>query len=343
MEESAQILEIETFIPMLLQDPERDLDGVGASSRLKRVILIGDHNQLPPVVKNISLQKYSHLDQSLFARFVRLQVPTIDLNLQGRCRPGLASLFNWRYSDLGDLPLCKKPPFTLPNPGFAFDYQFIDVADYEGKGETEPNPFFYQNLGEAEYVVAIFQYMRLIGYPEAKISIITPYNGQKMLIRDVIQQRCATNPIFGRPHKITTVDRFQGQQNDFILLSLVRTKNVGHLRDVRRLVVAMSRARLGLYIFGRRALFGNCYELTRSFNRLFERTDKLQLLPNEQYTITPKRGTEVATSVSDLTHMATILRQQWAIFTQNTQLLQQITSSEQTTNNEVDGPTPMVG
>tara|TARA_R110002050_G_scaffold85632_1_gene182672 strand:- start:173 stop:445 length:273 start_codon:yes stop_codon:yes gene_type:complete len=46
--------------------------------------------------------------------------------------------------------------------------------------------------------------------------------------------------------QITTVDKYQGQQNDYILLSLVRTKAVGHIRDVRRLVVAMSRARLGL-------------------------------------------------------------------------------------------------
>jgi len=42
----------------------------------------------------------------------------------------------------------------------------------------------------------------------------------------------------GQPHKVTTVDRFQGQQNDYIILSLVRTRNVGHLRDVRRLVVS---------------------------------------------------------------------------------------------------------
>lgn len=48
------------------------------------------------------------------------------------------------------------------------------------------------------------------------------------------------------------MDKYQGAQNDYILLSLVRTRTVGHLRDVRRLVVAMSRARLGLYIFGRK-------------------------------------------------------------------------------------------
>ena len=62
------------------------------------------------------------------------------------------------------------------------------------------------------------------------------------------------------------MDRFQGQQNDYILLSLVRTKLVGHLRDVRRLVVAMSRARLGLYIFGRVSLFKRCHELQPAFN-----------------------------------------------------------------------------
>lgn len=60
----------------------------------------------------------------------------------------------------------------------------------------------WQNLAEAEYVVAVFMYMRLIGYPAEKISILTTYNGQKHLIRDVIAQRCASNPFIGRPHKV---------------------------------------------------------------------------------------------------------------------------------------------
>lgn len=60
---------------------------------------------------------------------------------------------------------------------------------------------------------------------------------------------------------MTTVDRYQGQQNDYIILSLVRTKDVGHLRDVRRLVVSVSRARLGLYILARVSLFKKCKEI----------------------------------------------------------------------------------
>lgn len=71
--------------------------------------------------------------------------------------------------------------------------------------------------GEAEYVVAVFMFMRLLGYPAEKISIITSYNGQKALIRDVLERRCASHVLFGRPARVTTVDKFQGQQNDCTL------------------------------------------------------------------------------------------------------------------------------
>ena len=88
------------------------------------------------------------------------------------------------------------------------------------------------------------------------------------------------------PHKIATVDKYQGQQNDYILLSLVRTFNVGHLRDVRRLVVAMSRARLGLYVFARVSLFKNCFELQPAFNILMKRPLQLHITPNEVFPCT---------------------------------------------------------
>lgn len=198
MEESAQILEIETFIPMLLQRQE---DGY---ARLKRCILIGDHHQLPPVVKNMAFQKYSHMDQSLFTRFVRLGIPYIELNAQGRARPSIAQLYNWRYRDLGDLPFVKEEPFFhRANAGFSYDYQLVDVPDYNGRGESAPSPWFYQNEGEAEYVVSVYIYMRLLGYPANKISILTTYNGQKLLIRDVINRQCVPYPFIGPPSKVS--------------------------------------------------------------------------------------------------------------------------------------------
>ncbi|CAI9278954.1 unnamed protein product [Lactuca saligna] len=277
MEESAQILEIETFIPMLLQRQE---DG---HARLKRCILIGDHHQLPPVVKNMAFQKYSHMDQSLFTRFVRLGIPYIELNAQGRARPSLAKLYNWRYRDLGDLPYVKENPFFhKANAGFGFDYQLVDVPDYHGKGESAPSPWFYQNEGEAEYL---------------------------LLIRDVLNRRCAPYDFIGLPHKVATVDKFQGQQNDFILLSLVRTRFVGHLRDVRRLIVAMSRARLGLYVFCRRSLFEQCYELQPTFQLLLQRPDLLALNLHEVAPATdrPVEDTGPTHFVSGIDEMAGIV------------------------------------
>uniref|UniRef100_A0A1I7VRA8 AAA_12 domain-containing protein n=2 Tax=Loa loa TaxID=7209 RepID=A0A1I7VRA8_LOALO len=241
MEEAAQILEVETFIPLLLQNPQ---DG---RSRLKRWIMIGDHHQLPPVVQNIVFQKYSNMEQSLFARFVRLGVPHVLLNQQGRARAEIPDLYNWRYEQLGNLPHIEAlPESQRANSGFAFSYQLIDVPDFNGSGETTLSPYFYQNLGEA-----LFTYMRILGYPAEKISIITTYNGQASLLRDVVQTRYAGNPLIGVSHKVSTVDKYQRGLNDYIILSLVRTRNIGHLRDVRRLVVALSRARLGLYVLGR--------------------------------------------------------------------------------------------
>ncbi|XP_060647054.1 RNA helicase aquarius [Drosophila nasuta] len=278
MEESAQILEIETFIPLLLQNP---LDGL---NRLKRWIMIGDHHQLPPVIKNMAFQKYSNMEQSLFTRLVRLGVPTVDLDGQGRARSSICDLYKWRYKKLADLQhIFEHDEYKKANAGLAYDYQLINVEDFKGVGESEPNPYFYQNLAEAEYVVALYMYMRLLGYPAAKISILTTYNGQKHLIRDVINARCGNNPLIGWPHKITTVDKYQGQQNDYILISLVRTKAVGHLRDVRRLVVAMSRARLGLYVFGRVSLFKNCLELQQTFKLLTQRPLKLRVVSSDDY------------------------------------------------------------
>jgi len=94
---------------------------------------------------------------------------------------------------------------------------------------------------------------------------------------------------FGLPSAISTVDKYQGSQNDFVLLSLVRTKTVGHIRDIRRLVVALSRARLGLYIFCRKALYENCFELARTFSQLNQRPSRLQLVPGEVCTQNPRQ------------------------------------------------------
>lgn len=209
MEEAAQITEIESFIPLAMQKPT---DG---RSRLQRVVLCGDHFQNSPVIQSLAFRHYANLEQSLFSRLVRLGVPTVTLDQQGRARPSIASLYKWRYPKLDNLPdVQNRTEFLQANAGFRYNFQFINVGNYKGKGESEPTPHFIQNLGEAEYAVAIYQYMRLLGYPADKISILTTYAGQRALVRDVLSHRCAKNPIFGMPKAVATVDKYQGEQND---------------------------------------------------------------------------------------------------------------------------------
>ncbi|KAH8169576.1 AAA domain-containing protein [Sarocladium implicatum] len=278
MEEAAQITEIETFLPLAMQKP------VDGEMRLQRVVLCGDHFQNSPVIQSLAFRHYANLEQSLFSRLVRLGVPTVTLDQQGRARPSIASLYSWRYPKLDSLPSVQdNPEFLRANAGFKYDFQFINVPNYKGKGESEPTPHFIQNLGEAEYAVAMYQYMRLLGYPAEKISILTTYAGQRALVRDVLNHRCARNPVFGMPKVVATVDKYQGEQNDYIILSLTRTSRVGYLRDVRRMTVAMSRARLGLYVLGRREVFEACPELRPAFDILLARPDKLMLTTGEMW------------------------------------------------------------
>ncbi|KAJ2745054.1 hypothetical protein GGI20_002463 [Coemansia sp. BCRC 34301] len=273
MEESAQVLDIESFIPLTLQRNSAD--------RLKRLVMIGDHNQLPPVVKSPGLRVFANLEQSLFARMVRLGVPYVELNRQARSRPEIADLYRFRYRGLGDLEDdTGQPVFAQqgPNLGLRHTFQFIDTT---GSEESEPSRYFYQNLAEAEYVVALYQFMRLMGYSADRIAILTTYNGQRALIRDVLDRRCKPQSFLGYPKTVATVDQYQGQQSDFVLLSLVRTRAVGHVRDLRRLTVALSRARLGLYVFGCRSVFESCFELQPTMKRLLANGDRLVLCPED--------------------------------------------------------------
>ncbi|CZT52224.1 related to NAM7-nonsense-mediated mRNA decay protein [Rhynchosporium secalis] len=316
MEEAAQITEIENFLPLALQKPK---DG---QMPLQRVVLCGDHFQNSPIIQNLAFRQYANLEQSLFSRLVRLGVPTINLDQQGRARPSIASLYSWRYEKLDSLPLTSTThEFQVANAGFKHDYQFIQVPDYKGKGESEPTPHFIQNLGEAEYAVAIYQFMRLLGYPASKISILATYAGQRALIADVLAHRCANNPLFGLPKIVTTVDKYQGEQNDYIILSLTRTSRVGYLRDVRRLTVALSRARLGLYVLGRREVFESCTELKPAFDILLKRSDKLQLVAGElwpsQRILKDEEGSAVPgqTEMSGVEHLG-----QWVFDMTNTKV-----------------------
>jgi superfamily I DNA and/or RNA helicase len=260
MEESGQILEIESFIPMTLQKK---------MSNLKRVVLLGDENQLPPIVKSQAIRTQCLYHLSLFSRLIKSGYKNcVILNEQGRSRTEIVNLYRYLYEDLKDMKEISQKFKNSKNFCFKHTIQFVNVEEFNGRGEEMNSNNSFYNLAEAEYCIGLYMCMCLVGYNPSQISILTTYNGQKELIKEIYTKKCGWNKFFNNIGKICTVDKYQGQQNDFIILSLVRTKKIGYLRDIRRFIVSLSRARQGLYIFGKWDLFMNCLELNRTMNIL---------------------------------------------------------------------------
>uniref|UniRef100_A0A8C9LJT8 P-loop containing nucleoside triphosphate hydrolase n=1 Tax=Piliocolobus tephrosceles TaxID=591936 RepID=A0A8C9LJT8_9PRIM len=258
IDECTQITENDTFLPLLLQENRYD------KSKLKRIIFVGDSNQLPPIIKNKYIKNYANYEQSLYKRFLRLGLPSIYLNEQGRMRSEICNVYKYFYTkyntQIQNLSCIDKDKFLKKfNPGFTYTYQFIHVESEE----YTPVPYFYQNLLEAEMAVAIFMYMRLLGYSNDIITILTTYNGQKELILDILKKNCLYNKLIGMPKKVTTVDKYQGKQNDYVIVSLVRSRSIGYMKNIKRLIVAFSRARYGLYVLGNYNLYKKNYEFKK--------------------------------------------------------------------------------
>ena len=115
------------------------------------------------------------------------------------------------------------------------------------------------NLAEAEAVASLTKWLLLCGCPPASISIITPYKGQKTAITQALRKKnCLTPfrrdqaaPPRGTTLTVSTVDRYQGDENDIIILSLVRCNPGNRFVALKnRFVVAVSRARLGFFVIG---------------------------------------------------------------------------------------------
>jgi intron-binding protein aquarius len=162
---------------------------------------------------------------------------------------------------------------------------------------------------------------------------LTPFSGQRALIEDVATQRCAYNPLFGKPI-VSTIDKFRGQSDCMlklfelvlfgwelmhfcdtldVLVSLVRTKSLGTLRDLRLLLGAIARARLGCYLFARIELLRGSAELSPLMDKLLQWPTVLSLEPRETFTdkLTRKNNamSETSRRISDVVEMGTFVHE----------------------------------
>lgn len=227
-----------------------------AINKSDRVVLAGDHKQLPPTVKCIEAAK-GGLDKTLM-EYVADRKPEVVslLKIQYRMNNDIMGFSSqWFYNgELFSAPeVCNRGILDWDTP-----LVWTDTAGYDIEGEDLTDSLSRINRKEAELLVLQLQvYMENIGKERIleeniDFGIISPYKAQVYYLRSLIKK----NPFF-RPFRklitIHTVDGFQGQERDVIMISLVRANedgNIGFLKDLRRMNVAITRARMKLIIIG---------------------------------------------------------------------------------------------
>lgn len=261
IDEAAQALEAACWIPI---------------RKVDRVILAGDHCQLPPTVKCPQALR-AGLGETLMQTIVKNKPETVALlKLQYRMNEEIMRFSSdWFYGGM-----VQSAPEVKYRSILDFDtpIEWIDTEDMDCNEEFVGENYGRINKAEAELSVSQLKtYITKIGrerFLEERIDVglISPYKAQVQYLRQLLKR----DPFF-KPYRtlitVNTVDGFQGQERDVILISLVRANEdgqIGFLSDLRRMNVAITRARMKLIILGnvstltRHAFYRKLYEYIQS-------------------------------------------------------------------------------
>ena len=253
IDEAAQALEAACWIPI---------------RRAGRVILAGDHCQLPPTVKCYEALK-GGLGRTLMERIVEQKPDVVTLlRIQYRMHEDIMRFSSdWFYHNqmIAAPEVQHRSILDLDLP-----MTWVDTSEYSDNSDnTEKSSFHEEFVGEtfgrinkteAELTLLSLQaYFELIGKQRIlderlDVGIISPYRAQVQYLRQQIRKKEWIKP-FRTRISVNTVDGFQGQERDIIVISLVRSNDdgqIGFLRDLRRMNVAITRARMKVIILGDR-------------------------------------------------------------------------------------------
>ncbi|MDB5030632.1 AAA domain-containing protein [Mucilaginibacter sp.] len=219
MDEAGQALEPAAWIPIL---------------KAQRIVLAGDHLQLPPTVKS----RQSGLTTTLLEKTAALHPEAVTL-LAEQYRMNTAimgfSSLKFYHNQLIAHPMVASRLWKADDKPFTF----IDTAgaayEEQAEGTSIANP------DEAAFIV---RHIMAMNYTGVSIAVIAPYKEQVNILKDLL---------LGASVEVNTVDGFQGQERDVIYISLTRSNNngvIGFLSDYRRMNVAMTRAKLKLVLVG---------------------------------------------------------------------------------------------
>ena len=229
---------------------------------------IGDHQQLRPPVTVYKLAKDFALDVSLFERLIKNGMEPCVLGVQHRMRPEIARLIVPSiYPSLENHPSVLDYPVVrgISSNVFFLSHTELEVADHEGKSHL--NPY------EAELSLALARHFIMHGYDPNRITILTTYSGQLLHFFKLKKSQSAVQGV-----RISVVDNFQGEENDIIILSLVRSnddENIGFLRIENRICVALSRAKQGFFMIGNMQNLQGRSKLWNGINQLLSSNGQL--------------------------------------------------------------------
>ena len=226
-----------------------------AIQKADRIILAGDHRQLPPTIKSPAAIS-GGLDKTLMQAICENKPRCVSmLNVQYRMCDEIMQFPNREFYD----GLLHSDPSVKYRGILDWDTAIEWVESEENEGETLASDGLSRiNPVEAELALqTLHNYIERIGkdrilHERLDIGIISPYKGQVQLLRRMIRRNSWWKPL-RHLISINTVDGFQGQERDIILISMVRQNEqgqVGFLSDLRRMNVAITRARMKLIIIG---------------------------------------------------------------------------------------------
>ena len=241
IDEAAQALEAASWIAIRKAD---------------RVIFAGDHCQLPPTIKCMEAAR-AGLDVTLMEKVVKHRPDCVQLlDTQYRMHESIAKFpSDWFYQ--GQLR-------SAPSVGFRsiLSYEapmvWLDTSDLEYNEQVTADLSGRYNNEEAKFIVkALEDYTQQVGIKRIQderidFGLISPYKSQVQLLRKLVKQSAGLKPI-KKCITINTIDGFQGQERDVVLISLVRSNesgDIGFLRELRRMNVAITRAKRKLIIVG---------------------------------------------------------------------------------------------
>lgn len=237
IDEASQSLEPESWVAIL---------------KGKRIILVGDHKQLPPTVKSKNAVKLG-FDTTLLDKLSLKTQRSFLLNVQYRMNDKIVAFSNQKFYGARLLSHVDNASKTLR------DLQVVSFIDTAGTGfEEKQNPERKSYYNEGEFFILrehlLAHREQLMG---AEIGVISPYAEQVKYLTQSLEEETELTDF---NIEVNTIDGFQGQEKDVIYISLVRSNDrgeIGFLADERRLNVAMTRARMSMVIIGDSATLAN--------------------------------------------------------------------------------------